>query len=714
MRNIFLLIILLPCCLFAADEIKNGVEPIKMEISPTYENIGIKYRFHGDANNNVSGKVTYRKKGDAKWLEAHYPVKIQINYGRGNTKPYETMATSVMFLNENTEYEVNFEIIDPDGVTKQLPSQTVKTLNSKVNTGTGKIYYINNDAAEHGDGSKEKPFNNFKAIKSLQPGDVLELVKGTHHLSYLDQITLEGTEDAYITIRGSDGVILTDADPKISGVGKLPYELHKKDVDGRQIYKADVQNTIMMAVRKKTGNPSTSYIFWGFTTKQSIFWGKDKRAGPHRGATLEHLEQNTTNMNEYGAFIQDGDTLYFTVPDGIDIKLADLQISRRYKDKNGSSFVPGGLRVVGKYVVIENITMENRVSINCRDFSKTKPSSNIIVRNMQMYGKVADYYGGFAIAKDSLVENCLAQHNSYWDWYSSKPARVEGKGNNRPYPWFKIKDNPMNDSSVFKYMSDVTIRDCTFINQSNALPTFTAKDIPEKGNIDVYRNYFLRTGDDCIEPDGAGINMRVYDNKMEEFHNGFSDAPVHTGPAFIVRNQFIKFHQAAIKIRNGARGWTFYYHNVCVPETDTSTAADGKGNGKFAFCPDSEGVKNMVMRNNIFHANVNAYTLQNARMKIEKHVTLDLDYNLYFPYMNKWKIMFEEENGVQEKPVYVDEEKGDYRIGKEATQQIDKGEIIIGINDQVPATYQFKGAKPDIGLLEFGVEAPYYGRKASE
>ena len=85
---------------------------------PTLENLGFRWFIGGDSNRNASVAVSYRKKGDSAWrpslpmLRVHHEV---VNQQFGPHRVGNLFAGSVLFLQPATEYEVKFEMRDPDG-----------------------------------------------------------------------------------------------------------------------------------------------------------------------------------------------------------------------------------------------------------------------------------------------------------------------------------------------------------------------------------------------------------------------------------------------------------------------------------------------------------------------------------------------------------------------------------------------------------------------
>jgi hypothetical protein len=165
-----------------------------------------------------------------------------------------------------------------------------------------------------------------------------------------------------------------------------------------------------------------------------------------------------------------------------------------------------------------------------------------------------------------------------------------------------------------------------------------------------------------------------------------------------------------IKVRNGANGAALYYHNVCYPTTNNMHAFSSH-DGKYCYAPDGDGVRWMKTRNNIFIADADPYYVSKRRLGM-RYNTLDFDYNCLVKINGDKPSPIRidgEKHSIFTMPAFIDAVKGDLRLKDDEQECIDKGEIIKGINDEVPEQYQYKGEAPDIGVYEYGVDLPHYG-----
>ena len=669
-------------------------------LHPTFENMGVEVRHKGDANFNATGEVFYRAKGQAGWQQGHPLVMVgdtPVDPKTGRTTN-PRFYTSLFRLQEGTAYEVKVELKDPDGVAKQPQVAVATTRSSKVPTGSGKHIYV-------------KPGMSLAdAFKSGGPGDTIHLAKGIYPLYGEVKPNMSGTDAAWIHILGEPGATITDADPELSGPGKLKWEPVQNDVDGRQIYKLSLQSVHRIMVRKTPGDPSTATPLWKFTDTKI----DERFSGPHRGTELRDMVENYTGMNDLGVYLLQPDCVYLIPPKGMgDPAKIDLQVSRQ--DPKWDPQYPWTKLIFAHHILIEGVTFEH--SLNLR------ATSHLILRRVRGYL----HDPRISLGDHSLVEDSIFVHNAAPGWNYAPPARTD-RGNEFWDSWHRLK-NGINDSHLMTPGQSTAIRRNHIYGFSNViLPPADKSNF----NIDVYHNLIEFAGDDCVEPDGPGVNWRVYENRFHDFLNGLSDAPVSTGPFFVIRNVFQDFVQSAFKIRNKAKGKTLYYHNVTCPQRDPLVYA-GEKNGPrpatwplpeaarsyngFAFAPDESGDIWMRTRNNILIGGDRPYKYHrnDKRPPLESY---DFDYDALGWMQDGAQVSFKKVGGehavMLKSPFnlagFVNYRAGDLRLTPAAAATlIDAGELVKGINDGGPEAWQYKGKAPDIGVVEAGEPLPPYG-----
>jgi hypothetical protein len=115
---------------------------------PTLLNLGFEWAIEGDANRNAAVAVRFRAVGESQWREALPLVRIggENVYRRRENLDYtvpDGFAGTIFNLQPGTEYECDFHMSDPDGVTGQA-AQTVrvKTSPASFRPTTGPVWVI--------------------------------------------------------------------------------------------------------------------------------------------------------------------------------------------------------------------------------------------------------------------------------------------------------------------------------------------------------------------------------------------------------------------------------------------------------------------------------------------------------------------------------------------------------------------------------------------
>ncbi len=209
---------------------------------PTLLNLGFEWAIQGDANRNATVDVRFRAAGESAWRPALQLVRIggENIYRRREGLDYtvpEGFAGSILNLQPGTEYECEFVMKDPDGVTGQTTQRVkVKTRTEpKAYEGGRKLHVYPTDYK----GPKLEP--NFESLMEAyygaglgdwnvvwehraQPGDTILMHTGLYkseRTNYVDlmatpfdglmSLTLKGTKEKPITIMAAgDGEVIFD------------------------------------------------------------------------------------------------------------------------------------------------------------------------------------------------------------------------------------------------------------------------------------------------------------------------------------------------------------------------------------------------------------------------------------------------------------------------------------------------------------------------
>ena len=284
---------------------------------------------------------------------------------------------------------------------------------------------------------------------------------------------------------------------------------------------------------------------------------------------------------------------------------------------------------------------------------------------------------------------------SQWSWHAVKSGGVGYEaggvvvyGSSEP-----------NEGNVIRFNRFTNLFDGAHLYSNASGPT---------KHLDFHHNRISGCADDGIETDGAGSNVRIYGNCLEDFLTGISVAPCAMGPTYIFRNVLSGWHNVAeyegypfkFNVTSSLNiEWVYLYHNTC--------STDATGQNGFLFKQYSRWT-NVVSRNNIFAG---------TRYALESWSGInpvDFDYDDLFTtdpsrFLRWAGVAYSslsdfsqatglETHGLSVPPAFLDPSHGDFYLRSDSPV-VDRGCLIPGINSA------FLGAAPDVGACEQGMEA---------
>ena len=192
---------------FASAAMAQPVVPADLRSYSTPQSIGVEWDVTGDEDHDAVVNVRYRAQG-ASWSDA-MPL-FRVDFAGNNM-----LAGSVLFLDGSTDYELDLEMVDPDGG-GETRTITVKTLSVPAEPTGGRTFYVV-PGSGGGDGSAGDPFQGIGAADAVaEPGDVFLLRSGDYGGQQVHFDT-PGTADQYVVWKADEGETPQFNDLRIRG-----------------------------------------------------------------------------------------------------------------------------------------------------------------------------------------------------------------------------------------------------------------------------------------------------------------------------------------------------------------------------------------------------------------------------------------------------------------------------------------------------------------
>ncbi len=157
---------------------------------PTINHLSVLWSLSGDANQNSSVRVRFRKQGTSEWRNAMPLRRVVANGNEGFTWSYRH-AGSIFGLEAGTTYDVEATLDDPDGggETRTLSATTRSVPTAMVSAPV----------------KAATPATLESVLRAVQPGDIVQLASGSYSSFSVDR---SGQAGKPIVIRGSPGTVV--------------------------------------------------------------------------------------------------------------------------------------------------------------------------------------------------------------------------------------------------------------------------------------------------------------------------------------------------------------------------------------------------------------------------------------------------------------------------------------------------------------------------
>ncbi len=659
-----------------------GIEPGALELYPTYASVGIELPYAGDDDGNAAAEFVWRKAGEDAWRNG---VDMTIDRDR------KRINASIWPLEQGTGIEVKVTLTDGGAPLPPIDGKVSVRRMVLENSG-GRVFYVAPSGDDSAAGTKEAPFRTLAHASSVAAaGDTVYAMSGVYHEANLFK-GLVGQPDRPIIFAAAPG-----EKPVIDGSMTIPAHsgVWQPAETGENLYVALI-------------TPPTFYL--GYVAQDAKrmyrFWGADEMVtgGARTPWGTEYKVGRAWHYDpfEFMVYVRTGDG---SNPDDHTYQLA---------------IEPAGVWLDGsRYVVVKGFEVRyfGEAAVRISGGSVGCVVTECKVHNAPL---------GFLVRGEDTRDNAIWRNDIYEEGLVDFTWNAI-KGSEYPRQGTRIKAGRGTSvcyNTIHGYFDGA---------EADSWNNPTGYGLNR--DMDIMFNDFYNIGDDAMEPDGGGINMRIHGNRIRSCFCAISLAPVERGPVYCTRNdasyKFIMF-----KLNVGgctSLGWAYCYHNSGY----TQVTGSDYGGIAISFPPaDAMPISNKVFRNNaivgktygiryayrgysldydcFYHAPDNdplAFTWQT-----EKDGKWDL---LTFHTLGEFaKATGQESHGIYADPRFVampdvasvrwrdfgvtalsdfplvtDLSAGNLNL-RDGSPCIDAGVVIRGINED------FKGKAPDIGAFE--------------
>lgn len=516
-------------------------------------------------------------------------------------------------------------------------SASVTTQPDQLSFTPTRILYVDGDAAPDGDGSQAAPFQKIQdGVNQATPGTQVLVADGIYHETI--SFPSAGVDGNWIQVKAAGDNAILD------GSQGIPTNWH---VDQAGVWWNQLDNYFEYLARN-------GQRFFNYSSLRAL---REDKYGEGWYLEKDSLKLYVRTKEKPATYIWQMPTLNR----GVDIHSQDWLWIEGFE-----------IRFYGTHTNRSGIYAEN--------------ASHLVIRHNNIHNVQLGIYihwtGGETRGNDTRIEyNEISDPPvNEWRWDDVKGSSMEGTG------------------IVLRGHMGAIIRGNNIHNFFNGIYTGSnAKSVLKNSELafdaDIYDNYIHQISDDALEPEGACVNHRFRENKIDSVFVGLSFAPITLGPTWVLRSTFANYTERGIKWASDSEGIVLVYHNTFWTTANDIAAMD--------FITQ---VRHATVRNNIFQNS--GYAVYEVR---DGSTDQDWDYNNWHtthlpPF--KWEdrnfadlAAFCAKTGLDcnshaEAPALTNPQHGDFTLNA-SSPNIDRGVLIHGINDD------FRGDAPDVGAYEY-------------
>jgi hypothetical protein len=626
-----------------AAQTENAVKAGRLDLYPTFESIGLRLSYTGDANQNAAAQLEYREKGSLAWRKALSLARI-----RGNR-----FAGSLFFLIPGRQYEVQVKLDDPDGTTGGRVSGSVATRAFDFPSGGGHNWYVSTGGSDGSEGTLEAPLRTIgRAAEKAGAGDLVHVLPGVYRESV--HVTAQGNPGAYLTFRAEGaGVILSGAD---AGYESLQGDARWQEA-GEGVYLTDL------------------------TWRPGYIGAEGKRL--YHYVTREEFDQFICGAPG-GWFQETSGRLFLRLASGANPNRLAMQVAR----------LESGFHLDGaSHVLIEGFEIRDYGLAGSGSGVHLDRASRCVVRHCSIHGMQSEVLLSGPDAEGNLVEDCELWDTSLpgWPWSMTKNHEEEGGGvvstGGRGNVVRGCRMHGLFDGLSPSYWDKLD-------------------DEAYNCDWDVYDNEIFDLRDDVMEPEGPCINFRIWNNLCHGLFAGISLAPIQVGPVYVMYNLVRDLKIKDIKYSGDEPGWCYILHNTFYSGCWRHNALEianpfqtqfYRNNifdaNAYAFRLRHAPLPTDDIDYDCWYSRDLDWSLGYSGTKEKRFFFID---GREYPHLDEVTKKFGwEKHGLQADPRFSNPDGGDFTLRPDSPC-LDRGALLPNINDH------FAGAAPDLGAFERG------------
>ncbi len=512
-----------------------GAEEASLELYPTYYAVGLEVKCD-EAYAGATASFVWRVVGSDRWRNG-----VDMTYDRSR----RLIWASIWPLDEGQAVEVKVSLDNPystPGLTLQ-GSTTTRTM--ILAPEGGREFYVSPSGDDANAGAKDSPWRTLAhAAGQVKPGDIVNVGDGVYRESGLFG-GLSGTAEAPIVFRAAEGAAPVIDESSVIEKGSGGWEKHE---DG--IWKTSA----------------------GLAGKEVLYVSENGlRVYMYR--SLEELRTNKVKVPRAWFFDDDADTLYMS-PQAAGPEMSDFRLAHS----------PHGIDLTG--------------------------SNNVVVQGFEVrnFGKSLIHVGEGA--RDCVVIGNTVHNAANGITFAGRETTGNAIWGNRVYErglidftWEAIKASDYGRQGIVGTCGrGLSMCRNVVSGWFDGICPYSWRqpdNLWAHRDLDIMYNTIYNIGDDAIEVDGGGVNMRIYRNKIRNAFAAISMAPVERGPVYCTYND-ATYYMIMFKLNVGgsvSNGWAYSYHNsaYCLSRGDVY------GGSAISFpLPHAISVSNKVFMNNAF------------------------------------------------------------------------------------------------------------------